>query len=201
MLITNFVLYLSDPATLVFLLDGSKHIKEKHFEASKHFLNGVIHNMDISSGGLTIGIAECGDDSHNPPEMVLYNSVEEVEEELEGISQIAGNCQVGYSIRKINKEAFDTASNETSRILVAILAGKSDDDVAEAAKELKDKSVRVIVLGVGGKVDKAQMEDIAESPIYALKVPLFDYLEAMTSTVTTFIEQGEEIELTHSLIY
>ena len=176
----------------MFLLDRSKHVTDANFNTIKNFVGGVLQSLNVSPDALRVGIAECGADSGEPPEIVAYESLDDTEQQLDRLTGVGGQCQVGYSVQMIEKETFDVTPNDTARILVAILAGKSDDDVRAAARDLKDKAVRVMVLGVGENVDKAQMEDVAENPVYALKVPLFDYLTAMTSTVTTFIEQGEK---------
>lgn len=100
----------------------------------------------------------------------------------------------------INKNIFKTLPSGTPKALVVVLAGKSLDDAASVAKELSKKGVRIVAFGAGDHADMKQLASIADSPLYAFKVPKLKYLPSMSSTVVGFIDKGQLQKLAHCYI-
>lgn len=90
----------------------------------------------------------------------------------------------------INTKIFTRLPEEAPKALVVVLAGKSLDDGTSAAKELSEKGARIVAFGAGSEADMKQLVSIADSPLYAFKVPLLKYLPTMSATVVGFLNEG-----------
>lgn len=187
---------------MVFLLDGSGDIGFKEIESYKLFVKDVYENLDIPPSGLTFGILECGS-RHYSQRHILTRTVKSsnrLHVSLERLVPANGSCKLGQSLQMINKNIFKTLPSGTPKALVVVLAGKSFDDAASVAKELSKKGVRIVVFGAGDHADMKQLASIADSPLYAFKVPKLKYLPSMSSTVVGFIDKGQLQKSAHCYI-
>lgn len=109
---------------------------------------------------------------------------------LDKIVPTNGSCELGQSLKMMNMNIFKELPGGAPKALVVVLAGKSVDDATNEAEELNKKGVRIVAFGAGGQADMRQLVGIADSPLYAFKVPMFKYLPSMSSTVVGFINEG-----------
>ena len=178
---------------MVFLLDVSGDIGFKEIESYKLFVKDVYENLNIPPSGLTFGLLECGS-RHYTQKHILTRTVQSsnmLDLSLEKLVPANGSCELEQSLQMINKNIFKTLPSGTPKTLVVVLAGKSLDDATSAAKELSKKGVRIVAFGAGGHADMRQLASIADSPLYAFKVPVVKYLPSMSSTVVGFIDEGQ----------
>lgn len=178
---------------MVFLLDGSGDIGFKEIELYKLFVKDVYENLNISPSGITFGLLECGS-RHYTQKHILTRTVQSskmLDLSLEKLVPANGSCKLGQSLQMINMNIFRTLPRDTPKALVVVLAGKSLDDATNTAKQLSKKGVRIVAFGAGGHADMRQLVSIADSPLYAFKVPMLKYLPSMSSTVVGFIDEGQ----------
>ena len=84
----------------------------------------------------------------------------------------------------------DSEARGRKRILLVLLAGKSKDDVSTAAGELKGAGVKIITVGIGVSIVRAQLAVMASSSTYILNTPSFDLLAGIRGTVTNMLSRG-----------
>ena len=156
-------------------------------------MKDVYENLNIPPSGITFGLLECGS-RHYTQKHILSRTVQSsnmLDLNLEKLVPANGSCELGQSLQMINTNVFRTLSRDTRKTLVVVLAGRSLDDATKAAKDLSKKGVRIIAFGAGGHADMSQLVRIADSPLYAFKVPKLKYLPSMSSTVVGFIDKGQ----------
>ena len=111
---------------------------------------------------------------------------------LNDLVPMNGYCELGKSMEMINTNIFKRLPIDTPKALIVVLAGKSLDKATSVAKEVKEGGSRIVALGTGEQADMKQLSAIADSPLYAFKVPLFKYLPSMSSTVVGFINKSKQ---------
>ena len=156
-------------------------------------MKDVYENLNIPPSGITFGLFECGS-RHYTQKHILSRTVQSsnmLDLSLEKLVPANGSCELGQSLQMINTNIFKTLASDTRKALVVVLAGRSLDDATNAAKELSKKGVRIVAFGAGSHADMEQLIKIADSPLYAFKVPKLKYLPAMSSTVVGFIDEGQ----------
>lgn len=162
-------------------MDTSHNVSQKDLDLCKKFFNYVYESFQSKQKTFNFELTECGINSvskltnNNTKPQALHNPIDQL-----GFN--GQNCSLA-------KLALDTPEGK-SRVVVMILSSKLNDYAMQFADELKSDNARIMVLGVGPKVDLKQMEGIATSSLYALKVPKFEYLRHMAQTVRNFIGQG-----------
>ena len=175
------------------MLDGSGDIGFKEIESYKLFVKDVYENLNIPPSGITFGLLECGS-THYTQKHILTRTVQSsnmLELGLEKLVPTNGTCELGQALQTINMDVFRTLPRDTPKALVVVLAGKSLDDATKAGKELSKNRARIVAFGAGGHADMRQLVSIADSPLYAFKVPMLKYLPSMSSTVVGFIDEGQ----------
>lgn len=178
---------------MVFLLDGSGDIGFKEIKSYKLLVKDVYENLNIPPSGITFGFLVCGS-RHYTQKHILSRTVQSsniLEHSLEKLVPANGRCELGQSLQMINTKIFKTSPRDTPKALVVVLAGRSLNDATNAAKELSRKGVRIVAFGASGHADMRQLVKIADSPLYAFKVPKLKYLPSMSSTVVGFIDEGQ----------
>ena len=172
-------------------MDASNNVSPKEFELCKSFMKSLYDGYEINQNGFRFGLIECGSDSNLAFSLTKHTTSQALDKAVDRTGVIGGNCLASKALSLAQNQLNVGARGGKPRVVVMLLAGKSSDHVEHVADELKKEGTRIIVLGVGNKVDLKQMEAIATSPLYALKVPKFEYLPFMTQTVKTFIDEGE----------
>lgn len=171
-------------------MDTSKNVSPKDVELCKNFLYTVYKNFQSRQRGIHFGLIECGSGSQVAFKLTNHTISQTLDKDIKRIGIVGGNCSINKALN-LTKSQFATEARERKpRVVVVLLSSKSNDGAIPVVDELKDDGVRIMVLGMGSKVDLKQIEGIATSPLYALKVPKFEYLPHMAQTVKTFIDEG-----------
>ncbi|XP_022785562.1 mucin-19-like [Stylophora pistillata] len=178
-------------AKVVFLLDGSGKIGKKELNSYRLFVKEVYENLNIPTRGITFGLLECGSRHYTQRNILPRNiqSSKVLDLTLDKLVPVSGSCELGKSLQILNKNVFVKMPNGSPKAVVVVMAGKSVDEVHNAAKELRRIGVRVVAIGVGGQADMKQLATITDSPFYAFKVPVVQYLPAMSGTVVGFLNE------------
>lgn len=174
------------------MLDGSGDIGSKEIQSYKLFVKDVYDNLHIPPEGITYGLLECGSRHYTQKHISTrtFQNSNKLELTLDKLAPTNGSCELGKSLEMINMNIFKKLPSGAPKALVVVLAGKSVDDATNAAEELNKKGVRIVAFGTGDQVDMRQLVSIADSPLYAFKVPMVKYLPSVSGTVVGFINGG-----------
>ncbi|XP_074051889.1 collagen alpha-6(VI) chain-like isoform X1 [Macrotis lagotis] len=173
-------------ADLVFLIDGSNSIASHDFKKMKDFLVSVVKNFDIGPSKVHVGLAQF---SHTyKPEFNLksFTSANEVSHEITVTKQIFGNTHIGAALRQVERyfrpELGSRINMGTQQVLLVLTDGRSQDDVAKAAEDLRNKGIDIYSLGIGD-VNEQELIQISGTADKKLTVNSFDELEKIKKRI------------------
>ncbi|XP_025871291.1 collagen alpha-6(VI) chain [Vulpes vulpes] len=164
---------------LVFLMDGSNSIHPDDFKKMKEFLASVVQDFDVSVNRVRIGAAQF---SHTyRPEFPLGTFIgkKEISFQIENIQQIFGYTHIGAALREVGDyfrpDMGSRINAGTPQVLLVLTDGQSQDEVAQAAEELRHKGIDIYSVGIGD-VDDQQLIQITGTADKKLTVHNFDEL-------------------------
>ncbi|XP_062038326.1 collagen alpha-6(VI) chain-like [Lepus europaeus] len=171
---------------LVFLMDGSNSIDPSDFKKMKEFVASVVQDFDVSLNRVRIGAAQF---SHTyQPEFLLgtFTGEKEVSLHIENIQQIFGYTHIGAALRHVGRyfqpDMGSRINTGTPQVLLVLTDGQSQDEVAQAAEELRQKGVDIYSVGIGN-VDHQQLIQITGTADKKLTVDNFDELKKIKKRI------------------
>ena len=124
----------------------------------------MIDSYTISPTATNVGAIEFSDRSREKIRLTESYDKNAIYSKIDGIRQSRGNRRVTDEALKMAADSLFERSVRVgaSRALVVITAGKStgSQSLREAIKPLQKKGIRVYVVGVGGGVDKDEIDSI-----------------------------------------
>ncbi|CAM2105654.1 unnamed protein product [Caretta caretta] len=151
-------------ADLVFLIDGSNSIHPDDFTRMKNFLKDIINQIDYDHN-VQIGIAQYSDRYKKEFGLGAFQSKSELNIQIQNIKRMTGtHTLIGAALRKVKEFFAPGGSRRVTRnvqpVLLVVTDGKSSDDVAEPAEDLRREGVHIYAIGVG-YIDHSQLMQIA----------------------------------------
>ncbi|GAB1294611.1 Collagen alpha-6(VI) chain [Apodemus speciosus] len=171
---------------LVFLMDGSNSIHPDDFQKMKEFLASIVQDFDVSLNRVRVGAAQFSDSYRSEFLLGTFTGEKEISTQIEGIQQIFGYTHIGDALRKV-KHYFrpDTGSRinaGTPQVLLVLTDGRSQDEVAQAAEELRHIGVDIYSVGIGD-IDDQQLVQITGTAEKKLTVDNFDELKKVKKRI------------------
>ncbi|XP_036999939.2 collagen alpha-6(VI) chain [Artibeus jamaicensis] len=171
---------------LVFLLDGSTSIQQEDFKKMKAFLVSIVQDFDVSINRVHIGAAQFSHDYR--PEFLLgkFTGKKEISFQIENIEQIFGNTHIGAALQNVGRyfqpHMGSRINTGTPQVLLVLTDGQSQDEVAQAAEDLRHKGIDIYTVGIG-KVDDQQLIQITGTASKKLTVHNFDELRKVKKRI------------------
>ncbi|XP_078260754.1 collagen alpha-3(VI) chain-like [Rhinoraja longicauda] len=180
---------------VVFLVDGSDRAQAS-FPMIKSFMTNVATNLDIGRDSIRLAVVQYSDDS--VPEFLLntYTRKSDVVQAIRGLKPKGGReSNTGRALEYVRRNVFTRSSGsrkdeDVPQFLILLTAGRSSDDVRQAAQTLKREDVAPFVIGTRN-VDTAEMQQISLSPDYVFK---FIDLQNVESIKQYFIDPLTDLE-------
>ena len=175
---------------LVILADGSSNVPQSDFKKVVELIKHIYNSLLSSNPGSKAAV------------ILISNAVKTIENFNERPSVIdtalntqlksGGSCPMGEGVRTVNGLFQAQGRPEVLRVLVNIMAGKSDDDVAEPAKQLKDAGVLVYTVGLGKSADQSMLSTVSSSPAseFVVEDPGFPATSSVAKAVVEKIKKG-----------
>ncbi|XP_036750675.2 collagen alpha-6(VI) chain isoform X1 [Manis pentadactyla] len=175
---------------LVFLMDGSNSIHPDDFKKMKEFLASIVQDFDVSANRVRVGVAQF---SHTyQPEFPLGNFIgqKEISFQIESIQQIFGYTHIGAALRQVGHyfrpDMGSRIQAGAPQVLLVLTDGRSQDEVAQAAENLRRKGVDIYSVGIGD-VDDQQLIQITGTADKKLTVDNFDELRKVRKRIVRSI--------------
>ena len=171
---------------LVFLLDGSSSIQQEDFKKMKAFLASLVQDFDVSINRVRVGAAQFSDSYR--PEFLLgrFAGKKELSFQIEHIDQLFGNTHIGAALHNVGHyfqpHMGSRINAGTPQVLLVLTDGQSQDDVAQAAEDLRHKGIDIYTVGIG-KVDDQQLIQITGTASKKLTVQNFDELRKVKKRI------------------
>ncbi|XP_061084688.1 collagen alpha-1(XXI) chain [Conger conger] len=167
------------PSDLVFILDGSWSVADTNFEIVKRWLVNITTHFNIGQKFTQVGVIQYSDEPHLHIPLGNHYSGEDLIEAMEAIEYMGGNTNTGKAIQFASDRLFATserAPNGVTKIAVVLTDGKSQDEVAAAAEEVRKTGVILFAIGVGEEAEEWQLKAIANKPASTYVFYVEDYI-------------------------
>ncbi|XP_023931217.1 cartilage matrix protein, partial [Lingula anatina] len=157
------------PADLVFLLDGSGSIEPQDFTKAKSFVSDIIRKFEISSRAVHVGLIRFDSEAVVLIRLNEFRSAAQLLQKISQMKNFGGKTNTGSALQLAGTVLTDHrfgARDNVEKIVIVLTDGRSNKgvDVGVAAMSLKSKGVApVIAVGVGGKINRAELQLIASS--------------------------------------
>ncbi|CAK6435663.1 unnamed protein product [Pipistrellus nathusii] len=173
---------------LVFLMDGSTSIGRDDFKKMKVFLASIVQEFDVSADRVRIGAAQFSHAYQAEFPLGRYVGKKEISLQLENIQQIWGNTHIGAALRMVGRffqpDMGSRISAGIPQVLLVLTDGQSQDEVAQAAEDLRHKGIDIYSVGIGKDVDDQQLIQITGSASKKLTVHNFDELQKIKKRIS-----------------
>ncbi|XP_012412427.1 collagen alpha-6(VI) chain [Trichechus manatus latirostris] len=165
---------------LVFLMDGSNSIHPDDFKKMKEFLATVVQDFDVKHNRVRIGAAQFSDSYRPEFPLGRFTGEKEISLQIGNIKQIFGYTHIGAALRKVGhyfrSDMGSRINAGTPQVLLVLTDGRSQDDVAQAAEDLRHKGISIYSVGIGD-VDDQELIQITGSADKKMTVENFDELK------------------------
>ncbi|KAG2465901.1 VWA2 protein, partial [Polypterus senegalus] len=135
---------------LVFLIDGSWHMGLHGFLMAKDFMKRLAHSVFVSSHKVQIGVVQYGDKVHMEINLQFYQSISELNRQIDGISFRGGNTFTGKALDYMAQHGFKVSQGsrmEVPHVLILLSNSKSHDLVTLPAERAKEKEIFILTVG------------------------------------------------------
>uniref|UniRef100_H3AXH3 von Willebrand factor A domain containing 2 n=1 Tax=Latimeria chalumnae TaxID=7897 RepID=H3AXH3_LATCH len=134
---------------VLFLLDGSYSIGKGSFERSKHFAITLCNALDINPDRVRVGVLQYSSTPRLEFPLDSFLTKEEVKEQIKKTTFKGGSTETGLALKYVLRKGFPGGRNSSiPQILIILSDGKSQGNVFQPAKRLKDSGITVFAVGV-----------------------------------------------------
>ncbi|XP_078364486.1 von Willebrand factor A domain-containing protein 2-like [Oculina patagonica] len=183
------------------VMDRSGSVGEDNFEIAKQFVISLVQKLQISSHGTRIGIIAYNSRAQVAVKFadVAHQTPTAMTRLIKGIPYNWGLTRTDIAIELANSQLFSRAGgfrSDKPNVLIVITDGKTEygsKPYKTVLAPLKAKRVRMIAVGVGSRVDDAELAEIADGKREnVLHVDTFDELVSNVNNVLSASCQPDE---------
>eukprot|EP00061_Rhincodon_typus_P010941 g35591.t1 len=168
---------------IVFLIDGSPGMGRSFLQV-REFLDSVIQEIDIGPDKDQVAVVQYSSDPRLEFGLNTHSTRDAVLNTIKRMRLKTGRpLNTGAALDYVTRNVFSPSAGSredagASQILVLITAGKSRDDVGQAADTMKQAGIMPIAIGAKN-ADTAQLQKIVYEPNFILKLKDFKELETI----------------------
>uniref|UniRef100_A0A8D2B9P7 Collagen alpha-5(VI) chain n=1 Tax=Sciurus vulgaris TaxID=55149 RepID=A0A8D2B9P7_SCIVU len=167
-------------ADLVFLVDGSFGT-QRNLRSLQKFLENMTSSLDVNSDCLRLGLMSYSTRAETISFLKSSTTGSEFQQQIRKLSLQAGKSNAGAAMEQLRKEGFSESSGSrraqgVPQIAVLITHRSSDDEVREAALNLRLEGVTVFAMNIEG-ANSTQLEEIASYPTEQTVTTLNSYAD------------------------
>ncbi|CAM9514623.1 unnamed protein product [Lampetra planeri] len=152
---------------LVIVLDGSWSIGRINFRLVREFLEQLVQAFDVQADKIRVALSQYSGDTRTEWDLNTHTTKAALLEAVRSLPYKGGNTNTGMALehaRLQNLRPEAGARPGVPAIVVLITDGKSQDDVAQPAAELKSRGVELFAIGVKN-ADEQELQAIASKPV------------------------------------
>ncbi|CAL1529050.1 unnamed protein product [Lymnaea stagnalis] len=172
----------SRPADVVFLIDGSYSITAADWIKGKQFVSYLINSIDIGIDSIHVGIIVYGSSIGDVVSLTPFRSKAQLKQAASDLIQPpVGRTNTALGLQTV-RDMFDTQARiGVPHIAIVITDGMSSNpsETRDQASRAKLGGVTLFVVGVGNRVLRQEVEDMASSLQTLFDAPDFKYLVGM----------------------
>lgn len=152
-------------ANLIFLLDSSTDVTSSAFKEQKNFIKSIVEHFQIGVNKTQVAVIRY---SSSASPIISFNTYDNLLNLLRGIENIqyyAGDRRMDAALKEANKMR-ERARPGVPTYVIVLTGGRQSTSVPtplnRAAQPLLNSNVRMIVVGVGSRVDYQELRSMAE---------------------------------------
>ncbi|KAI8502373.1 hypothetical protein Bbelb_199610 [Branchiostoma belcheri] len=181
---------------LVFLLDGSSSVTSANFKDMKDFIKDIAKTFVIQPDTTHIAVVQYSNVPRTEFNLNTYSKTADVVDAVGRIHYMKGGTNTGAALTYVGQFVFTRSMGDRPRnpnVLVVVTDGKSNDNVADATRELRSRGVSVYAIGVGHDVDRSTLQAITggRSNKTVMMTDSFDRLSELTARLQQSLCEGE----------
>lgn len=169
---------------MVFLADGTRHIKRSHFKKILQFIKKLVKVLQISQQGTHVSLVLYGDDTETIFNLNDFFSLTELNYALFKIKLPRKKKRyVGKGLKHVKDNVFAKHGRSgVPKVVILLQNDKSKDGIEDISQAIKKDGVKLFSVGYGNKKVKGQLKEIASKPTslyykstkyYEIKTPYF----------------------------
>ena len=182
-----------------FILDSSGSLRND-YSKEKDFLNALAATFGVSDTGSRAGVITFSYNSEHSIKLNDYSDLTRFREAVNKIPLMGSTTRIDKALRLTQKELFSLSNGARPGIpkLLVLLTDGSQTKDADAedpviiAEEIRRSGIRVLVIGIGKGVDKAELSQIAGGENNAYNAETFAELVG-NSFVNQIVDQSCDI--------
>lgn len=152
----------------MFLVDSSTSIGLQNFQKVKNFLYSVVSGLDVRSDQVQVGLVQYSDNIYPAFQLKQSSLKSMVLEQIRNLPYSMGGTNTGSALEFIRANYLtelsgSRAKNGVPQIVILVTDGESNDEVQDAADQLKRDGVFVYVVGINIQ-DVQELRKIASEP-------------------------------------
>ncbi|XP_036372291.1 von Willebrand factor A domain-containing protein 2-like [Megalops cyprinoides] len=145
---TGNLIQCSAAIDILLLIDGSYSIGKGSFERSKHFAVKMADVLDINPDRVRIGAIQYSSKPKIEFALNDYPTREEAKEAIKNIRFRGGSTESGKAIKHVLRKGFPGGRRDTSRILIILTDGKSQDNIKASAVFARKSGIKLFAVGI-----------------------------------------------------
>lgn len=183
---------------IVFLLDGSDD-SYNGLLFIREFICQMVEDLDIDQDIVRVAVIQYSEDASAHFLLNTYNSKKAVIHAINGLTAKGGQIlNTGAALRYVRNHVFTATSGSrhqlgVPQLLILMTGGKSSDDVARPAEDLKHLGVLSLAIGIKKSVE-AELQSIAFSDRFLFNLPVIGQLLVIQPNILSFIKSKMAIE-------
>ncbi|XP_074510388.1 collagen alpha-6(VI) chain-like isoform X2 [Sebastes fasciatus] len=155
-------------ADIVFIVDESGSIGTPNFQLVLTFLHSIVSGLDVSPSKVQVGIVMYNTQATARAYLNTFSDKDSILQYIKILPYHGGGTNTGaalnFTLDKILTEKKGSRKEKgVQQVVVVITDGKSQDNVSEAALNLRRANITVYAVGIG-QADKAELMVMASHP-------------------------------------
>ncbi|KAK0047864.1 FMRFamide receptor [Biomphalaria pfeifferi] len=177
-------------ADILLILDSSTSIGRSNYGTLANFAAGLTRNFHIGPDAIQFGAVLFSDNIRNLFDLNHFHTNDEISQALIHMPYLTGSTHTSLALDYAHNTAFTTqhgARNNVGKIAIVITDGNSQNhaQTAQAAERLKNSGVKVIAVGVGNRISRAELLAIASDEKDIFNVNDYSVLNEIKNALVT----------------
>ena len=184
----------TDIFDLMFLFDGSAHLGYHLFRKTLQFANTILSDYNISQHQTNVAAAV-----YATTAVIGFNFTEHYDdftvtaaiENLPFINETTASIE--NALRLARRQIFETGRENVPDVLVVFVGHLLIGDFTEVSKDLRDKGIKIVVVGIGDGYDIKQLDVVASEPKDDNVITIRDaHMDVLEGGVSGAVSQGNK---------
>ncbi|KAH3753954.1 hypothetical protein DPMN_188609 [Dreissena polymorpha] len=160
-------------ADIMFLVGGTKTMSPYDWMMSKHLAANFLDGLAIAREFSHVGVVVSDSGRSDTIGMSPFKAKKYLQEMFRGLLHPNGDMDTATGLRKI-QNFFDASGRPSSKKLVVYLTNGASASPADAAREadiMKRKGVDIVTMGIGNRLNSAELQALASKPTLTFSSP------------------------------